>query len=59
MQIAVLEGYRGVPGRSKMKRHHKRKSSGKTAHHKAMKACAVKHKVTTKGFWSCVRGTKK
>lgn len=50
MQIAVLEGYR-VPrkrGRSKMK----------PSMRKAMKTCAKKHRVATKGFWTCVRGKK-
>jgi hypothetical protein len=59
MQIAVLEGYR-VPGRSKkMARRRRRRSvrrvGGKRALRKRMKVCARKHKVTSKGFWACVR----
>lgn len=55
MQIAVLEGYR-IPRRSKMAR---RRGGVSPARRKKMKSCAKRHKVTSKGFWSCVRGAKK
>ena len=57
MQIAVLEGYR-VPGGSKMarrRRKSRRIGGGKRALRAKMKVCARKHKVTSKGFWACVR----
>jgi hypothetical protein len=57
MQIAVLEGYR-VPG-GKMARRRRRSTSrrtgGKRALRAKMKKCARRHKVTSKGFWACVR----
>jgi len=49
MQVGILEGYE-VP------RRRKRRSSMKSSMKKKMKACARKHRVATKGFWSCVRG---
>jgi hypothetical protein len=58
MQIAVLEGYR-APRRSKMARRKSHRKGGKTALRKKMKSCARKHKVTSKGFWACVRGKKR
>jgi hypothetical protein len=53
VQIAVFEGYR-IPRRGKGKGR-----KMKTAMRAKMKACARKHKVATKGFWTCVRGGKK
>lgn len=53
MQIAVLSGYR-MPHR----RSHRRGGS-KMSMRKKMKSCARKHKVTSKGFWACVRGGKR
>lgn len=54
MQIAVLEGYSGVPRRKKMA-HRK----GRSGLRKKMKTCARHHKVTSRGFWACVRGHKR
>jgi hypothetical protein len=46
MQIAVLEGYR-VPHRKK---------PALAMLHRRLNACAVDHRVASRGFWACVRG---
>lgn len=63
MPIAVLEGYRAPSSsrRSTMARRRRRhaRKGGKRALRKKMKSCAKRHKVTTKGFWACVRKGRK
>jgi hypothetical protein len=60
MQIAVLEGYRAPRKGSNMARRRKgHRKGGKRALRKKMKSCAKRHKVTTKGFWACVRKGRK
>jgi hypothetical protein len=53
MKIGIFQGYTMPRGKKR------RRSTMKRGMRAKMKSCAKKHRVATKGFWTCVRGKKR